>query len=414
MRRSHPARDSEVSSATVIASRLDRVRFSPTLSMGRRATAMREAGRDIISLGMGEPDNVIPEGVRAAAADAARRGEGRSQPVEGIRPLREAIAAKFARDNGLRYAADQILVSVGSKQVIFNAMMATLNPGDEVIVPAPYWVSYPDIVALAGGTVVTVVCPASVGHKLTPEMLDRAITSRTRWLILNSPNNPTGAVYSPDELRALAEVLRTRRDILVLSDDIYEFFLYDGRTFSTMASVAPDLHERTLTVNGFSKTYAMIGWRIGYAGGPADLIEAMARVQSQVTSGTATIVQAGALEALRIPRADLCAIGRAYQSRRDRVLHRLAEVPNLRYVRPEGAFYVYPDCSAWIGAVSPAGKPIATDEDLAEFLLDEAAVVTMPGSAFGLGPALRLSYTCPDDRLDEALARVAQALGRLR
>ncbi len=400
---------------TSIASRLADIAFSQTLAMGRRAAAMRAAGRDVISLGLGEPDTAIPETVRAAAADAAHRGEGRSPPVEGIGILREAIAEKFKRDNALSYDANQILVSSGSKQVIFNAMMATLNAGDEVIIPAPYWVSYPDIVRLAGGKPVPVSCPASAGHKMSADRLEATITRRTRWLILNSPNNPSGAVYRREELLALAQVLRRHPGVLILSDDIYEFFVYDPARFSTIASVAPDLYDRTLTVNGFSKAYSMIGWRIGYAGGPRDLIEAMLKVQSQVTSGTATIVQAGALEALRIPRDQLIAVGAAYQVRRNRVLKLLAQVPKLSCPRPDGAFYVFPDCSTYMGAVAPGKhRRVTSDEDLAEFLLDEVAVVTVPGSAFGLGPTLRLSYTCPEDQLDEAFARIAQALGSLQ
>lgn len=400
---------------TPIASRLADIAFSQTLAMGRRAAAMRAAGRDVISLGLGEPDTAVPEAIRVAAAEAARRGEGRSPPVEGIGPLREAIAEKFRRDNALFYEVNQILVSGGSKQVIFNAMMATLNAGDEVIIPAPYWVSYPDIVRLAGGKPVPVPCPASAGHKLSADRFEEAITPRTRWLILNSPNNPTGAVYRRDELLALAEVLRRHPGVLILTDDIYEFFVYDPAQFSTIASVAPDLYDRTLTVNGFSKTYSIIGWRIGYAGGPRDLIEAMVRVQSQVTSGTATIVQAGALEALRIPRDQLITVAAAYRMRRNRVLQLLAQVPKLSCPSPDGAFYVYPDCSAYLGASAPGnGKPVTSDEDLAEFLLDEVAVVSVPGSAFGFGPSLRLSYTCPQDRLDEAFERIAQALASLQ
>lgn len=376
---------------------------------------MRAAGRDVISLGLGEPDTAIPKIIRSAAAEAARRGEGRSPPVEGIAALREAIAEKFRRDNALCYDVDQIIVASGSKQVIFNAMLATLDPGDEVVIPAPYWVSYPDIVRLAGGRPVPVPCAASAGHKLSAERLDAAITPRTRWLILNSPNNPTGAVYSRDELAAIAEVLRRHPDILTLSDDIYEFFVYAPARFATIASVAPDLLGRTLTVNGFSKSYAMIGWRIGYGAGPRDLIDAMLKVQSQVTSGTATIVQAGALEALRIPPERLAVTAAAYRARRDRVLERLAQVPDLRCTRPDGAFYVYPDCSAYVGAGKRGrGETVGSDQDLSEFLLDEAAVVTVPGSAFGFGPALRLSYTCPEERLDEAIERLAQALARLR
>jgi aspartate aminotransferase len=399
---------------TLVASRLADIAFSQTLAMGRRAAAMCAAGRDVISLGLGEPDIMIPERIRVAAAEAAHRGEGRSPPVEGIGTLREAIAEKFARDNRLSYDVDQILVSSGSKQVIFNAMMATLNPGDEVIIPAPYWVSYPEIVKLAGGTPVPVPCRASVGHKLSAESLEERITHRTRWLILNSPNNPSGAVYCRDELLVLAEVLRRHPGVLVLSDDIYEFFVYDPARFSTIASVAPDLYERTLTVNGFSKIYSMIGWRIGYGGGPRGLIEAMLKVQSQINSGTATIVQAGAVEALGIPRAELAAAVAVFQARRARVLQLLMRMPGLSCHPPDGAFYVYPDCSAYMGATLPGnGRPITNDEDLAEFLLTEAAVVTVPGSAFGLGPALRMSYTCPEDRLEEAFARIAQAFGTL-
>lgn len=397
-----------------LADRLETISFSKTLSMGQRAAALRAAGRDIISLGLGEPDTEIPEIVRRATAAAAMEGNGRSAPVEGLPGLREAIAQKLGTAIGLPFLPEQILVSSGTKQVIFNAMMATLDPGDEVIIPAPYWVSYPDIVRIAEGVPVAVVCPAEAEHKIQPAQLESAITSRTRWLILNSPNNPTGCVYTVDELHALAAVLRAHPQVFVLSDDIYEYLDFNG-TFVNMAMVAPDLSERILTVNGLSKTYAMIGWRIGYGAGPLFLIKAMAKIQSQVTSGTATIVQKGAIAALtEVPVAGLGELGRLFKRRTEIAIRHLRAIDGITFCEPRGAFYIYAECGAFLNKKTASGSLIETDDDLAEYLLDTAGIVTVSGGSFGLSPALRLSLTCPEERLAEAFERMSIALGSLQ
>lgn len=394
--------------------RVSSIGFSQTLAMGRRAVELVKAGRDVISLGLGELELEIPEPIRTAAAEAARRGEGRSPPVEGLMRLREGISRKFMRDNALEYSTEEVLVSGGTKQVIFSAMMATLDPQDEVIIPAPYWVSYPDIVKLAGGTPVVVSCGLEQAHKLSAEALEAAITEKTRWLILNSPNNPTGVVYSDDELRELAEVIRKHPRVMVLSDEIYENFIYHPLQFKSFASLAPDLKSRTLIVNGFSKSFAMIGWRIGYGAAPAELISAMIKVQSQVNSGVATIAQAGAIAAIELPLTAISSFREMYQRRRDRVAVLISGIPDLPFSPPSGAFYFYPMCDAYIGRNTNDGRMIESDVDLAEYLLRTVDVVTVPGSSFGFGPALRLSYTCPESRLDEAFDRIRTALAALR
>lgn len=400
---------------TELSKRLVGIGFSTTLDLAARVAAKRKQGQDILSLGIGEPDFDIPQSIRDAAAAAALRGEGASAPVNGIPTLRSAIAHKLETDNGLRVGAEDIHIAAGSKQVIFNAMLATLNVGDEVIIPAPFWVSYPDIVRLAGGTPVIVQCPAGKGYKLDAEALERAITPRTRWLIINSPNNPTGAVYSWEEIQALGTVLRTHTQVMILSDEIYEFYTFLPSGFASFAHVLPDLSERILTINGFSKTYAMIGWRLGYGAGPSDLIAAMNVILSQSASGTATIVQAGALAAFgQDSQAIGKTLGRIYHDRCRRVAAVLRQAPHLHWVEPEGAFYLYVDCAAYLGRMTRDDAIIDSDVTLAAYLLDEASVVTLPGSVFGLGPALRLACTCPDHRLEEAALRVVAALAALR
>lgn len=399
---------------TALANRLENVTFSQTIAVIRRIAELKAEGRDILSLAAGEVGLPIPEPIREAAAQAALRGEERSPPVEGIEPLKAAIAATFARDNGLEFAPDQILVGSGSKQIIFNALAATVDKGDEVVIPAPYWVSYPDIARLLDAVPVTVPGRIEQSYKLTAEALERAITPRTRWLILNSPCNPTGAVYAEAELAALAEVLRRHPRILVLSDDIYETLVFAPARFSTMAAVAPDLAERVLTVNGFSKRFSMIGWRLGYAGGPAWLIEAMARVQSQVTSGTATITQAGAVAALALSPEEQRVFAPIFAARRDIVLEEAATLPGVRFARPEGAYYLFPDISAHIGSRTPDGRSIGSDVDLADHLLEAHGLVVLPGSYFGLPEALRLSYTVPEAPLRAAFGRLRRALGVLK
>lgn len=398
----------------VQASRLREVSFSNTLAMNQRAGKLASQGREVISLGIGEPFTEVPKSIRDAAARAAERGEGRSPPVDGIANLRARVAAKLRDVNGIACEPAQVQITSGSKQAIFNAMMATLDPGDEVIIPAPYWVSYPEIVRLASGSPVVVSCSKKQDYKLLPEQLEAAITPKTRWLVLNSPNNPTGAVYSSEELAALAEVLRRYPQILILSDEIYEFYVYSGDAAASFAAVAPDLAERTLTVNGFSKSYSMIGWRIGYAAGAKDLIDAMSNVQSHMTSGTATIVQAGAIAALETISLDwLKGLGATYNARCDMAISMLADVEGMEVVKPGGAFYLYPDCSKLIGKRTREGTMIGTDTDLADYLLESRGVVTVPGSAFGLGPALRLSLTCEQDKLARGLTLIREAVSEL-
>ncbi|HTS90810.1 MAG TPA: pyridoxal phosphate-dependent aminotransferase [Stellaceae bacterium] len=398
----------------LLAKRLGSINFSQTLAIGQRAARMRAAGHDIISLGLGEPDFKIAENIRSATAKAALEGHERSGPVEGISELKSAVVRKLNRENGLSYEPEQIVIGAGSKQIIFNAMMATLDPGDEVIIPAPYWVSYPDIVRMAGANPVTVPCTSQLGHKITADMLNSAITAKTKWFILNSPSNPTGAVYRADELHALAEVLRARPGILILSDEIYEKFVYPPAKFASIAGVAPDLRDRILTVNGPSKTYSMIGWRIGYGAGPVELIRGMMRIQSQVTSSTCTIAQIGTAAALLGPQESVAATIADYHERRNLVVELASRIRFFHAIPPDGAFYLFPDCSALIGASTRDGKVFKTDVDVVDYLIDVAGVVTVPGSAFGMGPALRMAYTCPRDRLEVAFDRIATALDGVR
>ncbi len=398
---------------SLLSSRLSNIALSQTMAMGARAAALRAAGRDVISMALGEADYDIGQNVKTATIEAVKEGRGRSVSIEGLPELKQAIADKLRRENDLIYAPNQIIVSAGSKQVIFNAMMATLDPGDEVLLVAPYWVSYPEIVKLCGGTPVPVRGDPAQGYKLSPASLAKALTPRTRWLIVNSPCNPTGAVYSAAELRALAAVLEDK-DVLILSDDIYERFIYPPAKFATMASAAPALKDRTLTVNGMSKAYAMIGWRLGYGAGPLELIQGMAKIQSQVTSSTCTIAQVGGIEALLGSQEWVNRKIGEYQQRRDRVVEHVRKLPALDLTRPDGGFYFFLGCSRLIGATRPDGKTITTDGDLCEYLLEKANVVTMPGSAFGVGPAMRLAYTISMPQIDEAFARIAGALRELR
>ena len=398
---------------SLLSSRLNNIALSQTMAMGQRAAKLRAAGRNVISMALGEADYDIGDNVKDATIAAVKEGRGRSVSIEGLPELRKAIADKLRRENDLAYAPEQIIVGAGSKQVIFNAMMATLDPGDEVLIIAPYWVSYPEIVKLAGGTPVTVQGDRAQGYKVSPAALKKSITPRTRWLIINSPCNPTGVVYSAAELRALAAVLEGK-DILVMSDDIYERFVYPPAKFATMASAAPALKERTLTVNGMSKAYAMIGWRVGYGAGPIELIQGMAKIQSQVTSSTCTIAQAGSVEALMGSQDWVSRKIGEYEQRRDRVVEHVTEQPEFDLIRPDGGFYFFLGCSRLISAVAPDGKVLATDGDVCEYLLETAGVVTMPGSVFGVGPAMRLAYTISMSQIDEAFTRIGDALQRLR
>ncbi len=389
-----------------IAARLSRIKPSPTIAVTQKARDLKAAGRDVIGLGAGEPDFDTPAHIIEAAKAAMDRGETRYTPVAGTPELRQAICDKFKRENGLDYTPDQITVGCGGKQIIFNALMATLDAGDEVIIPAPYWVSYPDIALLAEGKPVFVPCPAEGGFRLRPEDLERAITPKTKWLILNSPSNPSGAAYTGAEMKALTEVLMKHPHVWVLSDDIYEHIVYDGFTFCTPVQVEPGLMERTLTLNGVSKAYCMTGWRVGYAGGPVDLIKAMNKVQSQSTTHTSSISQAAAVEALNGPTDFLARNASVFEERRDLVVGMLNQAKGLSCPTPEGAFYVYPSCAGAIGRTTPEGKTIATDDDFVSHLLDAEGVAVVQGAAFGLSPHFRVSYATSTEVLDEACARI--------
>ncbi len=363
----------------------------------------------MFSLGAGEPDFDTPDTIKEAAIAAIRAGDTKYTPVDGTPALKKAIIAKFKRENGLDYTADQINVGVGGKQVLYNAFVATLNPGDEVIIPAPYWVSYPDMVELAEGTPVAVAGPADKGFKLQPADLEAAITAKTKWLILNSPSNPSGAAYTRAELKALTDVLMRHPHVWVMTDDIYEHLVYDGFEFTTPAQVEPGLYDRTLTINGVSKAYAMTGWRIGYAGGPKPLIKAMAMVQSQSTSNPASISQAAAVEALNGPQGFIKERGDIFRKRRDLVVAMLNEAPGIECHKPEGAFYVYPSCAGTIGKTTPAGKVIKTDDDFVTYILEAEGVAAVQGSAFGMSPFFRISYATSTEVLTEACARIKKA-----
>ncbi|MER2508367.1 MAG: pyridoxal phosphate-dependent aminotransferase [Amaricoccus sp.] len=391
-----------------LAAALGRIRPSPTIAITAQARELKAAGRDIISLSAGEPDFDTPENIRVAAKAAIDRGETRYTSPEGIPELRRAIADKFRRENGLDYAPDQVMVSTGGKQVLYNALVATLNPGDEVIIPAPYWVSYPDMVLLAGGVPVVVTGTLENGFKITPEALAAAITPRSKWLIFNSPSNPSGAGYSRDELKGLTDVLMAHPHVWVMSDDMYEHIAYPPFVFRTPAEIEPGLHERTLTVNGVSKAYAMTGWRIGYAAGPKPLIKAMTTIQSQSTSNACSISQWAAVEALTGPQDYIPWSRAAFLRRRDLVVGLLNACPGITCPTPEGAFYVYPSIAGLIGKRTPDGAVIATDSDFAAALLAAEGVAVVFGAAFGLSPNFRVSYAAADAQLVEACARIAR------
>ena len=385
---------------------LARVKPSPTIAVTTKAQALKAEGKDVIGLGAGEPDFDTPENIRAAAKRAIDSGKTRYTAVDGIPELKAAICAKFLRENGLTYTPSQISVGTGGKQILYNALMATLNPGDEVIIPAPYWVSYPDMVLLAGGTPVPVVAGIETDFKLTPEQLEAAITPKTKWFIFNSPSNPTGAGYTRDELKALCDVLMRHPQVWVMSDDMYEHLVFDDFKFCTPAEIEPGLYDRTLTCNGVSKAYAMTGWRIGYAGGPVSLIKAMGTIQSQSTSNPCSVSQYAALEALSGPQDFLADWRRVFQGRRDLVVGMLNQATGIRCPKPEGAFYVYPDISGCIGKATPAGTVISNDEVFATALLEETGVAVVFGAAFGLSPNFRVSYATSDEVLREACARI--------
>jgi aspartate aminotransferase len=393
---------------------LQRIQPSATLAMTSRVFELKRQGIDVIGLGAGEPDFDTPDFVKEAAIEAIRAGKTKYTNVDGTPELKQAIVGKFARDNNLTYAENQISVNAGGKHTLFNAFCATIDPGDEVIVPAPYWVSYPDVVEFAGGTPVFVSAGADQGYKLKPEQLEAAITAKTKWVVLNSPSNPTGAAYSEAELKALGQVLERHPHVLIYADDMYEHILYDGFEFRTIAEVCPSLFERTLTANGVSKAYAMTGWRIGYAGGPAWLIKAMGKLQSQSTSNPCSISQAASVAALNGDQSFLKARVAAFQGRRDLVVSMLNQINGMTCPRPEGAFYVYPEFAGLIGKTTPKGQVITTDEEMITYLLDEARVAAVHGAAFGFSPALRISYATSEALLTEACTRIQTACAALR
>ncbi len=398
----------------LLADVLSRVKPSATIVMTQKARDLKAAGVDVISLSVGEPDFDTPDHIKQAAIEAIHRNETRYPPVSGIVPLREAIARKFKRENGLDYKPSQTIVGTGGKQVLYNAFLATLNPGDEVVIPRPYWVSYPEMVGLCGGTPVFADTDMAHGFKLQAVELDRVLSPKTKWIILNSPSNPSGAAYTRAEMKALTDVLMRYPDVHVLTDDIYEHLTYGDFEFVTPAGVEPGLYDRTLTMNGVSKGYAMTGWRIGYAGGPERLIKAMDFVQGQQTSGASTIAQWAAVAALDGPQDHLATFRAAFQGRRDLVVSMLNQTKGLTCPTPEGAFYVYPSCADLIGRKTEAGKTIETDEDFVTELLMAEGVAAVHGSAFGLGPNLRISYATSNVVLEEACRRIQRFCGSLR
>ncbi len=397
-----------------IADALGRIKPSATIAVSSKARELKAAGRDVIGLGAGEPDFDTPDNIKEAAIDAIRRGETKYTAVDGIPELKQAIAAKFKRENGLDYGPDQCFVAPGGKPVIYNAMMATINPGDEVVIPTPYWVSYPDIVLLAGGTPIFAEATLENSFKLDPNVLEAAITSRTKWLIFNSPSNPSGAAYTRDELKGLAEVLMDYPKVHVLADDMYEHLVYDDFEFTTLAQVEPGLYDRTLTMNGVSKAYAMTGWRIGYCAGPKELIGAMRKIQSQSTSNPTSISQWAAVEALNGPQDFIPERAAIFKQRRDLVVSMLNQATGVSCPTPEGAFYVYPSIEGCMGRTSPGGTVIRTDGDFATALLEDEGVAVVPGEAFGLSPFFRVSYATSTEALTEACQRIQRFCAGLR
>ncbi|ASK89919.1 pyridoxal phosphate-dependent aminotransferase [Sphingorhabdus sp. SMR4y] len=398
---------------TIISKALGRIQPSATLAMTAKVTELKSQGIDVIGLSAGEPDFDTPDFVKEAAIQAIRDGDTNYTTVDGTAALKQAIIAKFERDNGLTYTAKQITANNGGKHTLFNALVATLDEGDEVIIPAPYWVSYPDIVNFAGGTPVIIEAGADQNYKITPEQLEAAITPKTKWLILNSPSNPSGAAYSADELKALGGALASHKQVMVMTDDMYEHIWYADFPFATIAQVCPELYDRTLTVNGVSKAYAMTGWRIGYAGGPEWLIKAMGKLQSQSTSNPCSISQAAAVAALNGPQDFLVERNAAFEKRRDLVVSMINDTPGLQCPTPEGAFYVYPDASGLMGKTTPKGAVINSDEDLITYFLEEAQVAAVHGAAFGLSPAFRISYATSEQLLTEACTRIQRACAAL-
>ena len=398
-----------------IADQLSRIKPSPTIAVTDKARALKAAGRNVIGLGAGEPDFDTPDNIKQAAIKAIMEGRAsKYTAVDGLAELKEAVARKFKRENGLDYKTSQITVGAGGKQVLYNAFMATLNPGDEVIIPAPYWVSYPDMVLLAGGTPVPVVGTMENGFKIGAAALERTITPKTKWFLLNSPSNPTGAAYTRAELKALTDVLVKHPHVYVMTDDMYEHLVYDDFEFFTPAQIEPSLYERTLTINGTSKAYCMTGWRIGYAGGPEPLIKAMAMIQSQSTTNPAAVSQWAAVEALNGTQDFIPKHNAIFKERRDLAVSMLNQAKGIKCPTPEGAFYVYPSCAGTIGRKASTGKTLNTDEDFVTELLEAEGVAVVQGSAFGLGPAFRISYAVKTEDLEEACRRIQRFCGNLK
>ena len=396
------------------ADRLATIKPSASVVVSQNAKALIAEGFDVIDLGLGEPDFDTPAHIVEAAFSAAKKGETRYPPIAGTAALKQAIAEKFDRDNKLRFAQDEIIVSNGVKQILFGALMASLEPGDEVLLCAPYFGSYEDIVLVLGGQPVVVACPRETGFKLTPEKLAESLSSNTRWLLLNTPCNPSGAVYTREELQALGQVLLDHPDVLILSDEIYEKILFDDQEFVSFAAACPQLGNRTLTANGVSKAYAMTGWRIGYGAGPKPLIAAMSKVQSQVSSGACSIAQAAAAAAISGPQEAVTQFRDAYERRRDLVVERIAQIPGLKLDAPGGAFYAYIDCGDFMGSRKDNGEVIEDDVQLARYLLDDAKVAVVPGSAYGLSPFFRISTAASDAKLSDAMDRIERSLARLK
>jgi len=398
-----------------LADRTSRIKPSATIAVTDKARALKAAGRDVIGLGAGEPDFDTPENIKEAAIKAIRDGKAsKYTAVDGIPELKAAIARKFKRENELAYKPSQIIVGTGGKQVLFNALLATINPGDEVIIPAPYWVSYPEMVLLAGGEPVEVPTTMESGFKMKPEALERAITPKTKWIIFNSPSNPTGAAYARAELKAVTDVLVRHPHVHIMSDDMYEHLVYDDFKFYSPAQLEPQLYERTLTVNGVSKAYCMTGWRIGYAGGPESLIKTMAMIQSQSTSNPTAVSQWAAVEALDGPQDFIQRHNKVFKERRDLCVSMLNQANGIRCPKPEGAFYVYPSCGGTIGKLAPTGKKLATDEDFVSELLEAEGVAVVQGTPFGYGPAFRISYATATAAVEEACARIQRFCGNLK
>lgn len=397
-----------------IADSLSRVKPSPTIAVSTKAAELKAAGRDVIGLGAGEPDFDTPDNIKEAAIKAIWDGKTKYTPADGTPEVKKAVCEKFKRDNGLHYEPNQITVNNGGKQTIYNAFVATLNPGDEVVIPTPYWVSYPDMALLAGGTPVFAEATLENNFKLRPEDLEAAITDKTKWVILNSPSNPSGAAYSAAEMKALTDVLLKYPHVWVMSDDMYEHIIYDGFEFVTPAQVEPKLYDRTLTINGVAKAYAMTGWRIGFAGGPVELINAIRKVQSQSTSNPCSISQAAAVEALTGTQHFLKERAAVFQKRRDMVVEMLNTIEGINCPTPEGAFYVYPSISGLIGKKTPEGKVIASDLDFCTYILEAEGVAAVHGEAFGLSPHFRVSYATSDEALVEACKRIKRACEALK